>query len=292
MPPTANAFKLNYAPHFNMFENLAGKDIFDQLRFMADQGFRALEDSALVAVQFPNQMGIGMLRQPPELLSRIGDTLASLGMEMGTMAWGPTFWPPQATLASGKPELREEFLKRCRQAVEVLKHLGGRYVTLSPDTFDYSLPLDLQTANVIEGVRYAADIFEPHGITMLLEPLSDAPQLFLRTSKQAYMICKAIDRKSCKILFDMYHLQRNEGRLIHHMDVCWEEIGYFQIGDEPGRKEPTTGEVNYRNIFKHIAEKSAATNRSFILGMEHHNSQPGKEGELAVIEAYRWCDDF
>jgi hydroxypyruvate isomerase len=42
MPPTANAFKLNYAPHFNMFENLAGKDIFDQLRFMADQGFRAL----------------------------------------------------------------------------------------------------------------------------------------------------------------------------------------------------------------------------------------------------------
>jgi hydroxypyruvate isomerase len=292
MPPTANAFKLNYAPHFNMFENLAGKDIFDQLRFMADQGFRALEDSALVAVQFPNQMGIGMLRQPPELLSRIGDTLASLGMEMGTMAWGPAFWPPQATLASGNREWREEFLKQCREALEVLKRLNGRYVTIVTDTQDFSLPMEIQTANVIDGVRYAADIFEPHGITMLLEPLSDAPQLFLRTSKQAHLLCKAVNRECCKILFDMYHLQRNEGRLIHHMDLFWEEIGYFQVAGEPGRKEPTTGEVDYRNIFKHIAEKSAATNRSLIVGMEHHNSQPGKEGELAVIEAYRWCDDF
>lgn len=90
----------------------------------------------------------------------------------------------------------------------------------------------------------------------------------------------------------MYHLQRNEGRLLYHMDLCWDEIGYFQIGDEPGRFEPTTGEINYKNIFKYIHQKSQETNQTFILGMEHYNIRPGKEGELAILDAYRWCDDF
>jgi hydroxypyruvate isomerase len=204
----------------------------------------------------------------------------------------PTFWPPKATLASGNPEWRELFLNECRRAIDTAKRLNGKYVTVVTDTYDYMLPIEVQTANVIDGLRYACDVFEPHGITMVLEPLSDHPSLFLRTSMQAYMICKAINRKCCKILFDMYHLQKNEGRLIYHMDQCWDEIGYFQIGDEPGRKEPTTGEINYKNIFRHIAKKSKETNREFILGMEHHNFLPGEEGELAVIGAYKWCDDF
>ena len=54
------------------------------------------------------------------------------------------------------------------------------------------------------------------------------------------------------------------------------------------RNEPTTGEINYRNVFKHIHDKGFTG----VLGMEHGNSKPGKEGERAVIDAYRWCDDF
>ena len=84
----------------------------------------------------------------------------------------------------------------------------------------------------------------------------------------------------------MYHMQRNEGNLIANMDKCWDEIAYFQIGDNPGRKEPTTGEVNYQNIFKHLKQKGYTG----VLGMEHGNSKPGKEGELALIEAYRKSD--
>jgi len=102
------------------------------------------------------------------------------------------------------------------------------------------------------------------------------------------MICKAVNSPSCKILYDIYHMQRNEGHIIPTIDMVWDEIGYFQIGDNPGRKEPTTGEINYRNIFKHIYEKGYTG----ILGMEHGNSKPGKEGELAVIEAYRTVDAF
>lgn len=292
MMTTKYSFHLNYAPHFGMFENLAGKDLFDQLRFMADSGFRSFEDSGRAGENFPRGFGIGMVGQSPELLNKIGATLANLDMEMGTFLLPPTFWPPKATLTSGNKEWRNLFLEGCRKVVEAAKRLNGRYVTVVADTFDYSLPQDIQTANVIDGLRYACDIFEPHGITMVLEPLSDHPSLFLRTSTQAYLLCKAVNRACCKILFDMYHLQKNEGRLLYHMDLCWDEIGYFQIGDEPGRNEPTTGEINYKNIFRHIAEKSKETNREFILGMEHHNFQAGEEGEKAMINAYKWCDDF
>jgi hydroxypyruvate isomerase len=287
-----HTFNLNYAPHFGSFENLAGKDLFDQLHFMADNGFRAFEDSGRVGDNFPRAFGVGMVGQPSEFLDKMESTLFKLGMEMGTFVLPPTFWPPKATLASGNAEWRNLFLDNCRKAVDTAKRLNGHYVTVVPDTFEYSLDVNVQTANVIEGLRYAADIFEPHNITMLLEPLSDHPSLFLRTSTQAYMLCKAVNRKCCKFLFDMYHLQKNEGRLIYHMDQCWDEIGYFQIGDEPGRNEPGTGEINYKNIFRHIAEKSRATNRKFILGMEHHNSQTGVEGELALLNTYKWCDDF
>ncbi|MCW3088834.1 MAG: xylose isomerase, partial [Sediminibacterium sp.] len=93
---------------------------------------------------------------------------------------------------------------------------------------------------------------------------------------------------SCKILFDMYHMQRNEGNMIRNIDHTYSEIGYFQIGDNPGRKEPGTGEMNYKNIFKHIYDKGYRG----VYGMEHGNAKPGKEGELALIKAYREADSF
>ena len=73
-----------------------------------------------------------------------------------------------------------------------------------------------------------------------------------------------------------------------HSDMAWEEIAYFQVGDNPGRKEPTTGEIHYQNVFRHIARKST----DLIIGMEHGKSKKGKEGEIKLIEAYVWADDF
>jgi len=70
--------------------------------------------------------------------------------------------------------------------------------------------------------------------------------------------------------------------------LCWDQIPYFQVGDVPGRKEPTSGEINYKNLFKHIHEKGF----DGVIGMEHGNALPGKEGELALIEAYAAVDSF
>jgi hydroxypyruvate isomerase len=270
-------FKMKYAPHFGMFENSAGKDEIDQLKFMAEMGFSAMEDN-------------GMMGKSPELQKKIGETMAKLNMTMGVFVVGFDNWPPKSTLTTGNKEWRDKFLKTCREAVEVAKRCNAKWMTVVPGNFQRELPMGIQTANVIESLRQAAAIFEPHNLTMVLEPLSDNPDLFLRHSDQTYMICKAVNSPACKILFDMWHMQRNEGRMTQHMDWSWDEIAYFQIGDEPGRNEPTTGEVNYKNLFKHINEKAKATGKDFVLGMEHGNATKGKEGEMKLIEAYRACD--
>jgi len=288
-------FNLNYAPHIGLFPNSAGNDPFDQIRYIADLGFKTIEDSGFNAPHIPfdtSAMGIGMFGQSPSYLDKIGSVIADTGLTMGTFVMTPSFWPPTATLTSGNLEHRETFLKKCRKGLEVGRRIHAKFVTVSTDCYDRSLPVEVQTANVIDALRYAADIFEPHGITMVIETLSDHHELFLRTSELAYLLCRGVNRSSCKILFDMYHLQRNVGNLVAHIDMVWPEIGYFQVGDVPGRKEPGTGEINYKNIFRHIYRKQEAESKTFVIGMEHFKSKEGPDGEKALLEAYKLCDDF
>lgn len=274
-PPKRN-FKLKYAPHFGMFKNHAGNDVLDQLQFMAEAGFTALEDN-------------GMARRPADEQKRIGNKLEELGMEMGVFVATATF--TDVTFAGTNESAHEAVLKDIRNSVEIAKRCNAKWMTVVPGVYDQKLEWDYQTANAVELLKRCADILEPHGLIMVLEPLNwrtNHPGVFLHKIPQAYMICKAVNSPSCKILDDLYHQQITEGNLIPNMDMAWDEIAYFQVGDNPGRKEPTTGEINYKNIFKHIHERGF----SGIVGMEHGNSQPGKAGELAVIEAYVHSDSF
>jgi hydroxypyruvate isomerase len=276
--PAKRSFKLKYAPHIGMFEGSAGPDPLDQIRFMADAGFRAFEDN-------------GMMKRPVELQQRMGDLLAERGMTMGVFVVdGGDNW--KVSLTTGKPEFMDVFVKTCREAVDVAKRTNAKWMTVVPGYFERNLPIGIQAGHVIDAIRRGAEIFESHKLVMVLEPLSDNPDLFLRTPDEGYAICRAVNSPACKILCDMYHVQRNQGRMIEHIDWAWDEIGYFQIGDVPGRKEPGTGEMNYRNIFKHIAEKSTAASRDFVLGMEHGASLAGKAGEQQLIEAYMAADTF
>ncbi len=267
-------FKLKYAPHFGMFKNSAGDDLIDQLQFMADTGFTSFEDN-------------GMLKRSVEDQTKVGEKLAKLGMTMGVFVVdGGDNW--KISLTTGEKDFVDTFVKTCHQSVEVAKRVNATWMTVVPGYFERKLPIGIQTANVIEALKRGAAVFEPHGLVMVLEPLSDNPDLFLRTPEQSFMVCKSVDSPSCKTLFDIYHMQRNVGDLIVNIDRCWDEIAYIQIGDNPGRKEPTTGEINYKNIFKHLYEK----NYQGVLGMEHGISQPGKAGEERLIRAYAEVDDF
>ena len=273
--PDEKIFKLNYAFHDGMFKNHAGDDFIEQIKFAHSAGFRSIEDN-------------GMMGRPVEQQKKIGDTLAKLGMTMGVFVITSNDWHWKTSLASGKQEWIDLMIKDCKEAVEVAKRCNAKWMTVVPGNYERSLSADFQTINVINALRKAADILAPHGLVMVLEALSDNPDLFLRHSDQTSMICKAVNSPACKFLFDMYHMQRNEGNIINNLDSNWDEIAYLQIGDNPGRNEPGTGEMNYKNIFKHIASKGYKD----VLGMEHGNAKPNKEGELALIKAYRDADDF
>ena len=267
-------FRLKYAPHFGMFENSAGEDLLDQIKFMSDQGFRALEDNWLK-------------RRTPEEHNAIGRELERLEMEMGVFV---CYSSREASLASGKPEFIDDLKNQLTESVEVAKRVNAKWMTLVPGRTDRHLDRDFQTANMIEALKHGAEIFEPHGLVMVIEPLNhfNHPDHFVRSVPHAYYICQAVGSPAVKVLNDLYHQQISVGNLIPNLDLAWDETAYIQIGDNPGRKEPTTGEINYKEIFGHIHEKGY----DGILGMEHGNAEEGKDGEMALINAYREVDKF
>lgn len=273
---SAYDYRLKYAPHLGMFKNHAGEDPIDQLKFMAEQGFRAFEDN-------------GMKNRPVELQKQMAKTMAQHDLEMGVFVAHKIYWQ-EPNLAAGKQDKRDEFLQDIRDSIEVAKRVNAKWMTVVPGFVDLRLHPSYQMANVVESLKQASALLEPHDLVMVLEPLNfrDHPGLFLSQSPQAYMVCKAVNSPSCKILFDIYHQQITEGNLIPNIEMCWDEIGYFQIGDNPGRKEPTSGEINYKNIFKYIHEQKF----DGILGMEHGNAGEGKVGEMALLEAYQSVDGF
>lgn len=273
---TSAKFKLKFAPHLGQFDHSAGKDPIAQIQYMADAGFTAYEDNEL-------------MDRPVDLQARIGRTLAKNGMSMGVFVIDAgDNW--KTSYATGKAEFRERFVKRCREAVDVAKRVNAKWMTIVPGFYAPELPIGMQTGHVIDAIRAGAEVMEPHGLVMVMEPLSDTPELFLRTSTQAYEIARAVDSPAVKILYDIYHMQRNEGNLIAHIDLTWDEIAYFQIGDVPGRKEPGTGEINYRNVLAHIHQRMRKEGRDFVFGMEHGKAHDGIDGERRLIQAYREVD--
>jgi len=272
---TSKKFKLKYAPNFGMFQQHAGRDEIDQLKFMADQGFSAMFDN-------------GLIKKPKDLQEKIAKETDRLGMTIGPFVLqgiaGKSF-------VTNDKKIRETLIEKTKEGVELAKRINAKWALVVPGRFDEGLEWDYQTANVIENLKHCAAVCEPSGLVIVIEPLNawtNHPGLFLTKIPQAYQICRAVGSPSCKIINDIYHQQITEGNLIPNIDMAWDEIATFHLGDNPGRKEPTTGEINYKNIFKHLHKKGYKG----VLCMDHGRSKPGKEGEMAVIEAYRACDDF
>jgi hydroxypyruvate isomerase len=271
-----NHFRLKYAPGFGMFKESAGNDLIDQIRFIHDQGFRAIFDN-------------GLMNKEPSLQEKIAGELARRNMELGPFVLYADF--SAKSMVTRDPAVMEMLKEKVKSGIEVMKRTGAKQALVVPGRYDEKLAWDYQTANVIDAMRMCCDIAGPAGLVLVMEPLNahtNHPGLFLTTIPQSYMICRAVNHPSCRIVNDMYHQQITEGNIIPNIDLAWEYIGAFHIGDNPGRNEPTTGEINYKNIFRHIHSKGY----NGILCMEHGKSKPGKEGEAAVIAAYRQVDAF
>lgn len=267
-------FTLKYAPHFGMFKNSAPGGLLDELRFAHDHGFRAWEDN-------------GMSARPVGEQEAIGAEMEKLGITMGVVSAKTGI--KELNFASKDKEAHQVVLDQIAATVDVAKRVNAGYMTLVSGQVDPRWDRETQYANCIDLLRRAVEIVEPHNITMVMEPLNrfrNHPGSFLQTVTEGYLICMAVDHPNCKVLYDLYHQQIAGGNLIPLFDLCRDQIGYLQVGDNPGRKEPGTGEINYAKVFEHVH----ASGFDGIVGMEHGNSGKGIEGEKAVIEAYRAVD--
>jgi hydroxypyruvate isomerase len=276
VPEPPAPFKLKYAPSIGMFREHAGADPVDNIKFCYDQGFRAMFDN-------------GLPGRPPEDQVKIANEMNRLGMLLGPFVLYADFSVTSFVL--NKPEVREMLTGKMKEGVEVAKRTGAKWALMVPGRYDERLHRDFQTANVIDNLRLCCDIAEPEGLTIVLEPLNtlkNHPGLFLTGIPQAYSICRAVNRPSCKIVNDIYHQQITEGNLIPNIEAAWDEIGAFHCGDNPGRNEPGTGEINFRNVFKYIYSRGYQG----TICMEHGKSMKGKEGELKLLQAYRDADNF
>ncbi len=267
-------FTMKFSPEFGIFKELVGKDVIDQIKWGYDQGFRAWENTWLKS-------------RPVDEQERISKTVHQLGMEFGQFVGTMNFKEP--TFAGRDKTIRENVLKEITASVEIAKRMNTKYIHNVLGMADPKLPWDFQMANAIELLKRAAAIYEPHGIVMVMETMNhkiNHPGMFLHSIPQAYAMAKGVGSPSLKLLFDFYHVQIQEGNVIPTLDYAWDEIGYMQIGDTPGRNEPTTGEINFVNVLQHVHDKGY---RGFM-GMEHGISKAGKAGEIAALASYRSVD--
>ena len=179
-----NNFKLKYAPHFGMFKHNAGDDLLDQIQFMADAGFTAMEDN-------------GMKGREVSMQEKIASKMVNLGMEMGVFVAHTVYWN-EPSLTSGNQEKLDQFLKEIKESVDVAKRVNAKWMTVVPGFVTLRKDMGYQTANVVNALRRASEILEPHDLTMVLEPLNfrDHPGLFLNKIAQGFEVCKAVKIES------------------------------------------------------------------------------------------------
>lgn len=274
---------MRFAPHIGLskpvgdglFKNLAGADPIDQVKFIADQGFAGIEDNFLKL-------------RPVEVQEKIGKELDRHRMEMGCFVNNLVLDYP--TFVSNSEEAREVLLQQLRETIEVAKRVNGKYVTTLSGPLDPRLDRDYQTANMIENLKYCAELAESAGIIFGIEAITGKwwTGTFVTTIPHAYLITKAVNSPAVKLIFDTFQAQMESGNIIENIDRVWDEIVCFQIADAPRRTEPTSGEMNYKAILKHIHDKGYTG----LVEMEHSISQPGPEGEQAVLEIYDALDRF
>jgi hydroxypyruvate isomerase len=277
LPAPDKPFTLGYAPSIGMFRELCGSDDpVDNIKFIRDRGFRAVFDN-------------GLPGRPPAEQERIAAEVQRLGMMMGPWVLYADF--SKTSFVLNPQEVRDFMKAKMQEGIDIVRRTGFKMALVVPGRYDERLHPDYQRTNVIDNLKFCAELATPEGLIIAIEPLntlSDHPGLYLTQMPQAYQICDAVDSPSVKIVEDMYHQQITEGNLIPNIEACWDQIAAFHVGDNPGRLEPGTGEVNFKNIFKYLRSRDY----SGVICMEHGRSIEGPEGIKRVIEAYRECDPF
>ena len=157
-----------------------------------------------------------------------------------------------------KPGAQDALLAEIKERVDIAKEFGSQ-----PDLITFvgiiqpDVPWETQRVQIVEGLKRAGDLAAAAGVTIALEPLSvnpAQPRRALDRCLEAFPVIKEVNHPNVKVCFDLYHLQRTEGNLVVSLRNGLQDklIKIVQIGDNPGRLEPGTGEINYPFIFKEL----------------------------------------
>jgi hydroxypyruvate isomerase len=156
------------------------------------------------------------------------------------------------------PREREEFLKQTQLAINAAQAIGAKQlVTLTGNEMG-GMPRSEQMANAVAALRAAAPVLEKNGMTAIVEVLNtyvDHAGYFLYYVRDGAELIDRVGSPNVKLLFDIYHVQIMEGNLIQSIRSNIDRIGHFHVGDVPGRHQPGTGEINYRNVFQAIYDQ-------------------------------------
>ena len=153
------------------------------------------------------------------------------------------------------PREREGFLRELEASIEAAKKMDSKQLVVLTGNELGGMPRSEQMANAVSALREAAPLLEKNGVTAIIEILNtyvNHAGYFLYYVRDGAELVDRVGSPNVQLLFDIYHVQIMEGNLIENIRVNIDRIGHFHVGDVPGRHEPGTGEINYRNVFKAI----------------------------------------
>ena len=158
----------------------------------------------------------------------------------------------------GDPSVREAFLTDVREQLKIMEKLECPALIVMSGNVVPGLAPQAQHDSCVEGLKRAAELVEGKGMTLLLEniDLEENPRYYMWSVPEAFRIIEEVNHPQVKFLYDFYHAQISGGNLITNLKGHADKVGLFHIADVPGRHEPGTGEIDYRNIYKQIAESN------------------------------------
>ncbi len=156
-----------------------------------------------------------------------------------------------------EPAKAEEAVSSIKDSIKICQQLNTRNLIVTTGNEQDNLSRKEQHNNIVEVLKRVKKDAEEAEVILVLEPLNTAVNhagYYLSSSYEGYEILNKVDSPYIKLLFDVYHQQITEGNIIQNIKENIDLIGHFHIADVPGRHQPGTGELNYLNIFKAIAD--------------------------------------
>jgi hydroxypyruvate isomerase len=188
------------------------------------------------------------------------------------------------------PAAGSEFLVQVKAQLQAAHELKSPQINLKSGNMIETLPRAAQHAASIENLKQAGELASKAGVQIVIEPIDplENPNMYLTSVSEAFDIVRAVESPQVKVLYDFYHEQRAYGNLIEKLEKNIDLVGLVHIADVPGRHEPGTGEIDYRNIYWKLGQLKY---NKFVTMEFYPTQDPVKTLKRARLEAQQAIDE-